>query len=32
MVYGVVDWVGKRISPGISLEGGVRALSLSLSL
>lgn len=30
MVYGVVDWVGKRISPGISLEGGFM-LSLSLS-
>ena len=31
MVYGVVDWVSKRISPGISLEGGFM-LSLSLSL
>ena len=28
MVYGVVDWVGKRISPGISLEGGFTLLSL----
>lgn len=26
MVYGVVDWVGKWISPGISLEGGFMLL------
>ena len=28
MVYGVVDWVGNRISPGISFEGGFTLLSL----
>ena len=31
MVYGVVDLSGKRISPGVSLEGDF-SLSLSLSL